>query len=350
MTGEIVYEADIRVTMRGVDDPVGLPYTVNPVEVYDREALVELREGPPGERGPVGPSSWPWEWQGDAADFATLQALGLGYDEAGRAWRVVAENAIYLWTGMDWIRFDDAFQAPGKRGAPNALVGLGIAGATGSSAAAQITGASPGQTIEITFPRGETGDQGPPGEPGAISDAEDVGDLAGARQDSVLAWRTPPGEFQPIPAPQLLGPWAIAGGQFSGGSNMATSPRVLATMTLPAQPIAWRPLVLSGNLGMQAHVASLNESRIDIEMRLGAIDGDLIGYGIGMPAANNYMVLMFPRYEYPTEPGAAHGVVAANQTASLYIIARRVTGSRNYTITTAGAQLLVMGQPLREQP
>ncbi|WP_280186656.1 hypothetical protein, partial [Nocardia gipuzkoensis] len=54
MTGEIVYEADIRVTMRGVDDPVGLPYTVNPVELYDREALVELREGPPGGRGPRG--------------------------------------------------------------------------------------------------------------------------------------------------------------------------------------------------------------------------------------------------------------------------------------------------------
>ncbi|MBF6096434.1 hypothetical protein IU502_29570, partial [Nocardia cyriacigeorgica] len=47
-----VFDADIQITMRGVSDPIGLPYTVNPVELVDREALVELREGPAGPEGP----------------------------------------------------------------------------------------------------------------------------------------------------------------------------------------------------------------------------------------------------------------------------------------------------------
>ncbi|WP_280438932.1 hypothetical protein [Nocardia cyriacigeorgica] len=345
-----VYDSDITITMRGVDDVVGLPFTVNPVELVDRDALIEIRKGPPGPQGQQGDPSWPWQWMGDTPDFATLQALGLGTGDARKAWRVVAEEAIYLWTGIDWIRFAEAFDTPGRQGAPNTLVGSGIAGPTGSSASAQILGTAPGQTLEITFPRGVTGDQGDPGQPGAISDAEDVGDLTGARQDSVLAWTEPPGEFRAIPAPGLIGPWAIASSQFNAGSNMSTSPKTLATMTIPAQPLAWRPIVMSGSVEMLTHVASANESRVDIEIRLGGIDGTLIGYGTGMALANRFQIPFYPRYEHPVTPTDPLGVLQANQTGSLYIIARRVTGGRNYTIVNAGAQLVIMGQPLREQP
>ncbi|WP_280410681.1 hypothetical protein [Nocardia asiatica] len=346
----VVYEADVTVTMRGVDDPVGLPYTVHPVELAGREVLVEIRRGPQGERGPQGSASWPWDWQGDAATFAALQALGLGTADKRKAWRVVADNALYLWTGRDWIRFVSAFGSPGRQGAPNALTGVGVAGATGSSAAAEITSDAPGQTLAITMPRGATGDQGDPGEPGAISDAADV-NAAGAKQDSVLAWTAPPGEFRPIPPPRLLGPWAIASGQFSGGSQLNDSPHTVATMTIPAQPIAWRPIVMSGSLAMLTHVSAIGETRVDVEIRLGAIDGALIGYGVGLGAANQYQVNFFPRYEYPAAPNTTtFGVVQPNQTATLYILARRVLGTRLYTIVNGGAQLIIMGQPLREQP
>lgn len=349
---DIVLDTDITVTMRGVSDPVGLPYTVNPLELIDREALVEIREGAPGAPGPVGAASWPWQWMGDIADFAALQGLGLGHAEARRAWRVVDEEALYFWTGESWIRFVDAFGAPGKRGPANALTGSAIAGAPGSSADATLTGAAPAQHLEITIPRGETGDEGPAGEAGAIADAADVGDLTNARQDSVLAWRVAPGEFQPTPAPRLIGPWAMGGGQFASGSNLSASPHVIATMTIPAQPIAWRPVILSGQLTMQMHVASLNQSRVDLEVRIGAIDGPMIGYGFGLSATNHWSVILFPRYEYPINPAVETdlGVLQPNQTGSLYVVARRVTGSRNYTISNAGGYLLVMGQPLREQP
>ncbi|BAD54898.1 hypothetical protein [Nocardia farcinica] len=348
---EIVYEADVTVTMRAVDDGgVGLPYTVNPLDLVEGEALVEVREGAPGGPGPIGAASWPWQWMGDIADRPALDALGLGQAEKYRAWRVVAENAIYYWTGESFIRFRNAFGAPGPAGPVNVLTASAVAGPPGSTAAAQLTGTAPTQHLELTLPRGPQGPIGPPGQPGAISESADVGDMSGAVQDSVLAWRTTPGQWQPVPPPRLLGPWAVGGSQISGGSQIAQSPKVLATMTIPAQPIAWRPLVLSGQVNMLIHVQSLNQSRTDIEVRLGSIDGDLLAYGHGVPAVNKVAVLLRPCWFSAIGPNSTQGVIAANTTASLYIVARRVSGSRPYTIVSGGSQMFIVGQPIGGVP
>ncbi len=340
----IVYDADVTVTMRTVEDPVGLPYTVNPVELVGREVLVEVRQGPPGIVGLQGGPAWPWQWMGDIATFAALQALGLGTAEARRAWRVVAENALYLWTGMEFVRCANAFQRPGHQADPTTLVGEALAGATGSAAAASITGTAPNQTLTITFPRGVTGDVGDPGSAGAIAAAQDV-DMTGARQDSVLAWSTSDNKFHPITPPRLAGPWAIAGNQFTGGSNLSQSPKTLATMNIPALPYAWRPIVLTGSIGMQNHVSSVDSGRVNIEVRLGGVDGVLVGYGVSVSLANSGEVIFHPRWEYPVSPSSDLGVVPANTTAALYVIAKRVFGNANYSVQTAAAQLIVMAQP-----
>lgn len=345
----IVYDSDITLVLRGVSDPVGLPYTVNPLELAGREALLEIREGAVGGPGPQGDPAWPWQWMGDIADLATLQALGLGEAEARRAWRVVAENSIILWTGMEFVRFTAAFQAPGHQGPPNVLTGVATIGATDSSATASLTGTAPNQVLHVQFPRGATGPQGDPGEPGAIVDAEDVGDLTTARQGAVLAWDTAASEWRPIPAPRLGGPWAIAGSQFTGGSNLSASPKTIATMTIPAQPIPWRPIVLGGCLNLQSHVNAINETRPDVEIRLGAADGDLIGYGAGGGSANQSQAQFWPRWLQAISPGSTHATVAANQTAQIYVVVRKF-GDRNYSIITTGAQLIVGAQPLEGQP
>ncbi len=345
-----VYDSDITLTLRGVSDPVGLPYTVNPLELVDREGLLEIREGATGGPGPQGEPAWPWQWMGDIASLAALQALGLGEAEARRAWRVLDENSVILWTGMEFVRFTLAFQHAGHQGPPNVLSGVASIGATGSSATAVLTGTPPNQVLEIQFPRGATGPEGDPGEPGAISDAEDVGDLSTARQGAVLAWNATESLWEPIPSPKLGGPWAIAGSQFTGGSNLSASPKTIATMTIPAQPIPWRPIVLGGSIGLQAHVQSINESRPDVEIRLGAADGPIIGYGFGAPSANHSQVQFFPRWATPIDPDSTVGTVAANTTAQIYVVVRRATGTRNYSIITTGAQLIVGAQPLGGQP
>lgn len=346
----IVFDADVTIHMRGVPDFAGLPGTVNSMELAGREVLIEIRQGPAGDPGPQGAPSYLFTWQGDAATFADLQALGLGTADARKAWRVVDEEALYLWTGMEWVRSINAFRTPGRQGPANVLTGAAVAGATGSSASATLTGTAPNQTLTITMPRGATGDQGDPGQPGAIADAADVGELTGARQDSVLAWDSASSLWMPRANPKMAGPWAIASSQFTGGSNMSTSPKTIATMTIPAQPVAWRPLVLAGSVGLMCHNASLNESRVDIEIRLSSTDGPLIGYGFGVPVANESQIGFFPRFDYPLSPSdTTTAVVQPNQTITVLVIARRVTGSRNYTITTSGAQLIIMAQPLENQ-
>ncbi|WP_159844942.1 hypothetical protein [Nocardia sp. CY41] len=343
-----IYDEDVQVTMRPVSDTAGLPYTVNPVQLSQRQALIEIREGAKGPSGAEGAPAWPWIWQGDIADPAAIDALGLTTADARKAWRVVSENAIYIWTGMELVPLNEAFLAPGKQGAPNVLTGSGTAGATGSSATAAITGTAPNQHLAITFPQGVQGDTGDPGAAGAIQDASDVAvdEDHPLAQDYVLAWDTTLNKFRPVPSARNSGPWSIAGGQFTGGSNINVSPKVIATITIPAQPMQWRPIV-EGGLVVYSHVNAVGDSRMDVEVRIGSTDGDLVGYGCGLAAANDNRVSIAPRFAFPMTPTATFGVVPANTTTTLYVLVRRVTGSSNYTVTTEHAQLIVYAQAVR---
>lgn len=344
-----VYDSDVTVTMRGVSDPVGLPYTVNPLDLAGRDALIEVREGPQGAAGPQGGPAWPWTWQGDIADFATLEALPLTTADARKAWRVVAENALYVWTGVDWVRFLEAFQAPGQQGPANLLTGAAAVGTVGSSAAASLTGAAPNQSLQITFPRGETGEQGDPGTAGAIADAADVADISTAKDGSILSWDSTADLWRPTPHPKLVGPWSIAGSQFAAASNVSAPERTVATMTIPAQPVAWRPIVMGGQINIKVHVTALDQTRIIVDVRLGSASGPIIGFGYPVSAPNNTNVLLCPRWEQAITPDSTHATVAANQTATIYVVITRVSGTKTYTVVTQGAQLMMMGQALKDQ-
>src|SRR5690606_22346085 len=296
-----------------------------------------------------GAPAWPWTWQGDIADFATLEALPLTTADARKAWRVVAENALYVWTGVDWVRFLDAFLAPGKQGPANQLTGVAVAGTVGSSAAANITGTAPNQTLQITLPRGAVGEAGDPGTAGAIADAEDVADITDAKDGSILSWATVDEKGHPTPDPKLYGPRPIAGSQFAGASNVSATERVVATMTIPAQPVAYRPIVMSGHLSIKVAVQALDETRLILEVRLGSATGPLIGFGYPLSAPNSTDIIFCPRWEQAIGPDSTHATVAANQTATVYVSIVRISGSRTYTVVTQGAQLLIMAQSLKDQ-
>ncbi|MFC4123697.1 hypothetical protein [Nocardia rhizosphaerae] len=347
MTETPVFDDDIMITMRGVADSVGLPYTVNPVELVDREAVIELREGPAGPIGPDGEPAQPWDWQGDISDEAALRALDLTTADARKAWRVVAENAVYYWTGLEFIAFGTAFGKRGQRGAPSRMTGVGVAGPTGSAAAAQVLGEAPEQRLEITFPRGETGDPGDPGASGRIQDADDV--LIDADrmlgQNFVLSWDDALQKFTPIPSPRLVGPWAIGQGQFNGGSNLDDDHRVLAAITIPAQPMAWQPMV-EGIVGVVSKPTD-QSTACHIEVRIGdPKEGELVGLGVGSPATNFGAAMVTPAFEHPVSPDQPLGVVPANRTVTLYVIVRRAYGTGRYTVSPYGAQIIVYARPV----
>ncbi|WP_067532065.1 hypothetical protein [Nocardia crassostreae] len=344
-TPHIVYNDDIMITMRGVSDSVGLPYTVNPFEIADREALLELREGPAGPQGPDGAPGWPWEWQGDVPDPAALQALKLTTSDARKAWRVVSENAVYYWTGLEFIAFTKAFGKTGRSGPVNRLTGAAAAGPTGSAASAKLTGTAPQQQLHITFPRGETGEIGDPGKKGRIQDSADVliddDHLLG--QDYVLGWNPTLGKFVPAPGPRLGGPWAIAQNQFASGRQLDESVKVLAAITIPGQPVSWRPRI-DGKIDVLTHTSG--GTLCDVEVRLGGPDGDLIGYGHGYPDDRFGEILLSSKFQPAMTPESNFGVVPANQTTTLYVILKRVRGAERYTITNFGAQMIVYAQPV----
>ncbi|MBF6296294.1 hypothetical protein IU459_01900 [Nocardia amamiensis] len=340
----VVFDDDVMITMRGVADSVGLPYTVNSLELVDREALAELREGSVGPIGPEGAAAWPWQWQGDVADVAALTGLGLTTADARKAWRVVSENAVYFWTGLEFIAFDNAFGKAGRRGPANQLTGAASAGAPGSAASAQITGIAPNQRLEITFPRGAAGDIGDPGAEGRIQDAADVALDAehSLGEGFVLRWDAAAQKFRPAPNPRLGGAWVIGEKQFADVTNIAEASKVVAAITIPAQPMAWRPIVEGAVVQ-----SSPSGTRCDAEVRIGHPDtGDLVGYGWGYAVSTLAYVTLNSVYEYPMQPGATAAVVPANQTVTLYVVVRRVVGAGTYTVRSNYSHLIVQAQPL----
>jgi hypothetical protein len=198
----IVYDRDVQVTMAGIVEDETLPCTVNSLEIYDDAGRLEIRSGPKGNPGPQGDPSYAFVFQGAVAEQADLDALTLTYADKGKAWWVQESNEFRLWTGRVWVANEGAMQATGHQGPPNVLTGVAVAGATGSSASASLTGTSPNQILTITVPRGATGPDGDPGVAGRIQDASDVDTTTQALGDHmVLQWNSTLSKFVPAASP-----------------------------------------------------------------------------------------------------------------------------------------------------
>lgn len=343
----IVYDHTVEITMTGIVESEELPCTVNSLEIRDDEGRLEIRTGPKGSTGPQGDPSYGFVLQGAVADQAALDAITVTNADKGKAWWVIATNQIRVWAGRYWVPFDDAMQATGHQGPPNVLTGAAVVGATGSSAAAAFTGTSPNQILTITVPRGATGPQGDPGVAGRIQDASDVDLTTQALGDHmVLRWDATLSKFVPAASPSWRGPWTISGSKFAAASNSSDAPRTIASMTVPAQPFPWRPYV-RGRLPMQCHVAAVGDSRVDVEVRAGSEDGQLVGYGMGFPSANWIWTRILPQFEQALSPAATSiGVIPAGQTQTFYVRLIRAFGGDNYSTVTDIAGVTVYAMPL----
>lgn len=343
-----VGEYNASVIMRGVDDGVGLENTVNSFQVTPREGLLELRAGNPGETGPEGPAAYPWKWRGDVADQAALEALRptLGIVHRGYAYRVVSANSVMYWDGESFYPFLNAFGAEGPQGAVTTLtIGTVTTLPQGSSATATITGTPPNQVLNLGIPRGGQGAPGDPGQPGPIRTAADYDNTTAPMQDSVPAWNPASSKWRPLPYPAWRGPWGIAESAFPSASNASTAPVTLATITIPAQPMAWRPYVQGGFL-MRCH-GTAGATRTDVEVRLGSAGGQVVGLGVGLPQDMWAYAQIKPYFGINAQnPASNTGVVAANTTTTLYVIITRPLGSGAFSYLNQFAELTVWAQPV----
>lgn len=344
-----VYDRDVQVTMAGVIEDDTLPSTVNSLEIDDDTGRLEIRSGPKGDTGPQGDPSFGLILQGAVADQATLDAITVTSADKGKAWWVVATNELRYWQGRYWIAFTDAMQGTGRQGPPNVLTGEVVTATVGNPAAATLTGTSPNQVLTITVPQGVTGPQGDPGVAGRIQDASDVDtDAAGLSDHMVLQWDDSISKFVPSPSPTWRGPWTIDGSRFAASSNTSQAPRTIASVTIPAQPFPWRPYIL-GRLPLQSHVQTVGESRVDVEVRSGTEDGDLVAWALGFPSANFIWARIVPKFPQVLQPSATNiGTIPAGQTETFYVRLVRPVGSRNYSTVTDIAYLQIYAMPLHQ--
>jgi hypothetical protein len=343
----IVYNRDVQIDMVGIVEDETLPRTVDSLEIYDDAGRLEIRSGPKGDQGPQGDPSYGFIFMGAVADQAALDAITVTHADKGKAWWVTATNELRLWDGRIWIPFTDAFQGTGHQGPPNVLTGVAVTGATGSSASASLTGTSPNQILSITVPKGATGADGDPGVAGRIQDASDVDTSTQALGDNmVLQWNSTLSKFVPAPSPSWRGPWTVAGNRFAAASNSSDAPKTIASMTVPAQPFAWRPYAI-GRVPMQIHTQTVGDSRIDIEVRSGAEDGPIVAYGRGFSSANYIWTRLIPKFESTLSPATTSvATVAAGQTSTFYVRVVRVFGTANYSTVSDIAFLTVYAMPL----
>ena len=342
-----VFDSPVQLVLRPVKDYAELPRTVHSVQMQNRRVVVELVEGEPGDQGPEGPSAWPWIWQGDIATPAALTALSaaMGIEEIGYAWRVVSTNVIRYWNGEQFYEFTAAFQQPGNRGADHILTGSAVTGAVGTNASATLTGTAPNKHLTITGPRGVTGDVGDPGLAGAILESADVGIAQrDAFGDMVLEWDTPTNKFVGSPYPGWAGPWALGSGDFSGGSNIATATKRLASITIPPLGYSWRP-VFWGGVSLATHIKVARASRVDLVVRMDSETGEVVGRGFGSGGSSYYVPSISEHFASALVPGSNVGVIPANTQQRFYVMAERAYGKDKYSVQTDFGNLIVMAAP-----
>jgi len=337
-----------NVTMRGVDDGVGLENTVNSFQVTPREGLLELRAGNPGGPGPEGPAAYPWKWRGDIVDRAALDALRptLNIAHRGFAYRLVSENSVMYWDGESFYPFVNAFGAEGPQGPATSIsVGTVTTLAQGASATAEVSGAAPNQVLNLGIPRGGPGVKGDPGGPGPIRTAPDYDDTVAPVQDSVPAWDAATSKWRPMPYPAWRGPWTIGESAFSAASNSSAASVTVATISIPAQPFAWRPFITGGVQGYPN--GSDVTQRIDAEVRVGSATGQVVAVGRGIALRMSTECNIRPYFGTASQtPDSTTGVIAANATTTFYVVLVRQGSTSTWSYFNNLAGLSVWAMPV----
>ncbi len=347
--------------IRGIDEGIGGEGIVQSMHATPADGTLELPIGSPGPSGPPGPAAMPFRWEGDIADTAALTALAarLGPVHAGKAWRVMATNALMYWNGQTFDIFPDAFGGRGPDGPANELtIGSVTTGAAGSDLEITVSGAPPAQTLDLVVPRGVQGAEGPAGPPGPITGATDFDGTVTLADGMVPMWSAATSKWTPTAYPGWRGPWTISEGEaWDGGAgfvataaNISTSPYTLAVLNIPAQDTAWRPFVTGGAIVRTA--ATDGSVRVDVEACIGSPSGQIVALGVGLSYALDAMARLQPQFQvHDTTPTTTPGVISAGVATSLHIVLRRnYGGSGNFHYFRNAAHVAAWAVPVTGDP
>ncbi|GAA5102632.1 hypothetical protein [Nocardia iowensis] len=342
--------------IRGIDEGVGAAGVVQSMHGTPRDGSLELMTGTPGKRGEQGEPARPFRWEGDIADQTALSALTpkLTMAHAGKAWRILSTGALVYWNGSGFDEFAAAFGAAGPDGQPCTItIGAVDTGPVGSELQASVTGTPPNLTLNLTVPRGIKGSKGEVGGPGPIRNAPDYAD--GPHVDrAVPAWDPTVGKWKPRPYPGLRGPWTIREGRsWDGGPGFVASEvgisaptKNIAQLNIPAQDTDWRPIVSGGVVVRPDENWNQVTTRIDAEVRIGSVTGQLVALGTGFVTGASTLARFQPHYAVRgMTPDSTVGVVPARQPVTLHVLLRR-SGTANYDYFMEDASIVCLARPV----
>ncbi|MFD4438979.1 hypothetical protein ACFWPK_04275 [Nocardia sp. NPDC058519] len=346
--------------IRGINEGIGQDGVVQSFVGTPADGTLELPTGSAGPQGPQGPEANRFRWEGDVSDPVALTALAerLGPAHAGKAWRVESTNTLMYWNGQSFDTFAEAFGGHGPTGEPNTLtLGSVTTGAVGADLEITITGTSPAQTLDVVIPRGVAGRKGPLGAPGPLRSAPDYDDTSPPVNRAVPLWDPDVSKWKPTPYPGWRGPWTVhEGAAWNGAAGFATTqsgtgttPNTICNITIPAQDVAWRPMVTGGCFVRTAATDASN--RVDIEARITNAAGQIVAYGPGFSFGMDWLAKLGPMFETPSmTPASSVGVIAAGVPAVIAIVLRRNLGGGNYTYYQGGAHISVWAAPVTGAP
>lgn len=341
---------------QGINEGIGNPGVVTSLEGTPADGSYENMQGEQGPDGPQGDPGTPFRWEGDVADHAALEALIPLLNERmfGFSYRVESDNSVMFWTGTKFVQFVDAFGGLGLTGEVNTLtIGTVTTGAVGTPLIVSITGTPPNQTLNLTVPRGGTGQKGLQGPPGPIRNSTDYDNTVTHTNGMVPLWDPTDSKWTPTEWPGFRGPWSVVEAQSwdnpSSGfvadiTNSSTNPNTIATINIPALPIRWRPYITGG--------ATLNSiptdfsTRVDLEVRIGSAAGDIVARGVGSAVHVEWHARLRPFFASTFTAGSTTGTIAPSTATTLYVVIRRNLGSGNYSYKRAGAQITVWAHPV----
>lgn len=183
-------------------------------------------------------------------------------------------------------------------------------------------------SLKFYLNKGDTGLTGSP----SISGSSDLAasPALGAETDKFgIIYRSSDSMF--VPTAQKVGNIYAPGSVIGATAYDNTNPRLLATITVAAQPFDWWPLVWA-----QCLVTGSADTRVDLVARLDdPASGAQVGYSKGMAGATPPVNVMIPAPPADQVLPGSYGKVSAGNAATIYLRAEQKASSSNPWSTAA---------------
>ncbi|MEY8565214.1 hypothetical protein AALF15_01405 [Corynebacteriaceae bacterium 7-707] len=329
---EFIGSLETKLDIYGIrEDPSQPPLQETYLHVRRRQdgSGGQARLGLPAFKGDKGDPGDGFIFQGDrtSAELAALREA-LGRDQVNWAYRNSDDNDLWVWSGTRFIISKDAFGAQGPEGPAPTLIG-GPVTIDGESLddplGTRVIGSDGVYSVGLDLPKlpkGEPGDQGPPG---SIFSSPDI--VGGPKDGEVLVFDEASGKMQwrtGYTAPLLYNIPNSAFTSYMSGINGTR--HNITSMTIPAQPFDYRL-----DFGGGVEVKSIPGQTIDVQILADDPDsGRMVGCAFGDMETSGWAHQRFDAFsEDPALPetrGLNVGVVEAGQDLTLHVVAVRSAG------------------------